>query len=250
MKKNSIPVNHFKRRDFIRKAAVMTIAGTSPLIVGSCKQGNKPENASADETRREENGKTESISPPEDLMREHGVLNRILLIYEDFISKLNAQDDFDPASLKDAAGIIRHFIEDYHEMLEEQYLFTRFRKAGVLTDLVNTLSIQHAAGRNLTEQIIGYGNMGMINTQDEKVKLAGLLTEFIRMYRPHEAREDTVLFPKLRDIVSPSEFDALGEDFEKKEHKMFGEDGFMNMVDRVAQIEMKLGIHDLSRFTP
>jgi hypothetical protein len=36
------------------------------------------------------------------------------------------------------------------------------------------------------------------------------------MYRPHEAREDTVLFPALREIVSEQEFGALGEDFEKK----------------------------------
>ena len=250
MKENIIHVNNYKRRDFIRKAAVMTIAGSAPLIIAGCKQDKNQKDTSENESQGEGNEKEKIVTPPEDLMREHGVLNRILLVYEDFISKLNAHDDFDPTLLKDVAGIIRHFIEDYHEMLEEQYLFPRFRKAGVLTDLVNILSIQHAAGRNLTEQIIGYGNMGMVKTEDEKVKLAGLMTEFIRMYRPHESREDTVLFPKLRDIVTSSEYDAMGEDFEKKEHKMFGEDGFMNMVDKVAQIEMKLGIYDLNKFTP
>jgi len=44
--------------------------------------------------------------------------------------------------------------------------------------------------------------------------------------RRREAREDTVLFPALRPIVSKNEFAALGEDFEKKEHQLFGEDGF------------------------
>ena len=70
------------------------------------------------------------------------------------------------------------------------------------------------------------------------------------MYRPHEAREDTVLFPALRQIVSKSEFDALGEEFEKKEHALFGEEGFEKIVDRVASIEKALGIYELSQFTP
>jgi hemerythrin-like domain-containing protein len=76
------------------------------------------------------------------------------------------------------------------------------------------------------------------------------MRQFIRMYHPHEAREDTVLFPALRQIVSKQEFAALGEDFEKKEHQRFGEEGFEKMVDRVAGIEKTLGIYDLAQFTP
>jgi hypothetical protein len=34
----------------------------------------------------------------------------------------------------------------------------------------------------------------------------------------------------------------LGEEFEKKEHALFGNDGFEKMVDRVASIEKSLGI--------
>jgi len=56
------------------------------------------------------------------------------------------------------------------------------------------------------------------------------------MYRPHEAREDTILFPALRRIISNNEYFALGEDFEDKEHELFGEDGFEAMVDKVASV--------------
>ena len=70
------------------------------------------------------------------------------------------------------------------------------------------------------------------------------------MYRPHAAREDTDLFPKLRELVSAHEYDAMAEDFEKKEHELFGEEGFEKMVDRVANIEKTLGIYDLAQFTP
>jgi hypothetical protein len=70
------------------------------------------------------------------------------------------------------------------------------------------------------------------------------------MYNPHEAREDTVLFPAFRKIVSSHEYDSIGEVFEKKEHELFGEDGFYVIVDKVAAIEKKLGIYDLAQFTP
>ena len=70
------------------------------------------------------------------------------------------------------------------------------------------------------------------------------------MYRPHEAREDTVLFPKLRQVVSANEFDAMAEDFERDEHRRFGQDGFDLYVGKVADLEKQLGIYDLSQFTP
>jgi len=81
-------------------------------------------------------------------------------------------------------------------------------------------------------------------------KLASLLTAFNTMYRPHESREDTVLFPAFRKLVSRHEYDSLGEEFENNEHKRFGQDGFETMVAKVADIEKQLGIYDLSQFTP
>ena len=70
------------------------------------------------------------------------------------------------------------------------------------------------------------------------------------MYRPHEAREDTVLFPAFRKIVSKHEYDSLGEEFENNEQKLFGKDGFETMVNKVADIERGLGIYELQQFTP
>lgn len=81
-------------------------------------------------------------------------------------------------------------------------------------------------------------------------KLSDALRGFLRMYRPHEAREDTVLFPAFRSIVSSHEYDALGDDFEKKEDELFGDEGFFKVVDQVAELEKRLGIYELAQFTP
>jgi hemerythrin-like domain-containing protein len=87
-------------------------------------------------------------------------------------------------------------------------------------------------------------------TDTENQQLIQLLTNFNTMYRPHEAREDTVLFPAFRKIVSKNEYDSLGEEFEENEHKLFGNDGFETIVNKVAGIEKSLGIYELSQFTP
>jgi hemerythrin-like domain-containing protein len=191
--------------------------------------------------------KEEEVGPTEDLMREHGVLNRVLLVYDHFIDRIEQKRDFKPGSVTAAANIIRSFVEDYHERQEEQFLFPRFQKAGVLTDLVPVLKAQHEAGRRLTDRAL---SLASARGDDDRAKLAQALRRFVRMYRPHEAREDTVLFPALRKIVSPHEFDALGEQFENNEHKQFGADGFEMYRDKVADLEKQLGIYDLAQFTP
>jgi hemerythrin-like domain-containing protein len=182
-------------------------------------------------------------------MREHGVLNRILLVYDACKIHLINGEQFSLDILNNSAQIIRNFIEDYHEKLEENFLFPRFEKAIVLTDLVQVLRTQHQAGRKLTEQIIQLADIKNFNNTTDTQKLIKLLNDFNIMYRPHEAREDTILFPSIRKIISENEYFTLGEDFENKEHELFGEDGFETIVEKVADLEKKLGIYELSGFT-
>ena len=244
-----MPDSPSTRRNFLQHTS---IAGAGLLVPAIALA--KPQQASADpKTDKKKDG--EDISPAEDLMREHGVLNRVLLIYDHHLHMLTAKQTFDGSVLVDAADVIRHFVEDYHEKLEEDFLFPRFRKAGKLVNLVDTLLAQHKAGRVLTAQIRELASLATFKYVSEKSasdaeKLVDALSAFLRMYRPHEAREDTVLFPAFRSIVSTHEYAALGDDFEKKEDELFGDEGFFKIVDQVAALEKKLGLYDLSQFTP
>lgn len=227
------------RRDFLR--------GVSPVAAGIVLSA---EGFVAQPRPKAEDDRSQKISPAEDLMREHGVLNRILLIYDEHLRRLRARQKFDGSVLASAADIVRRFVEDYHEKLEETFLFPRFRKAGRLVSLVDTLQKQHAAGRELTAQIRELAALATLKYVSDSDKLADALQAFLRMYRPHEAREDTVLFPAFRSIVSSNEYDSLGEDFERKEEDTFGKDGYFKVVDQVAELEKRVGLFDLSQFTP
>jgi hemerythrin-like domain-containing protein len=225
-----------RRRQFIKAGGIVIAASTLAAALNTF--------------AAEEEKKNEEVSPPEDLMREHGVLKRILLVYGEAIRRIEKDEDLPPEPLAESAKLIRSFVEDYHEKLEENFLFPRFRKAGKLVDLVDVLLQQHEAGRHVTDITIHLATNQALKNADDRRKLADSMRQFVRMYNPHEAREDTVLFPAFRGIVSANEFDSLGEDFEKKEDELFGEDGFFRVVDRVADIEKKLGIYELAQFTP
>jgi len=116
--------------------------------------------------------------------------------------------------------------------------------------LVDILLAQHQAGRRVTAQIEQSANASSLKDASKRRELEENLRAFVRMYRPHEAREDTVLFPAFRGIVSAHEYDALGDDFEKKEDELFGDEGFFKVVDQVAELEKKLGIYELGKFSP
>ena len=237
-----VPNVNNTRREFLRHSSIIGAALWAPVLAGA---QQKP--ASGNDKPKGDEG----ISPAEDLMREHGVLNRILLIYDDHLRMLTAKKTFDGSILASSADIVQRFVEEYHEKLEEDFLFPRFRKAHKLVSLVDTLQAQHKAGRDLTakiKELAGVATLKYVSTDSEK--LADALRAFLRMYRPHEAREDTVLFPAFRTVVSAHEYDALGDDFEKKEDELFGEDGFFKVVDQVAELEKKLGIYELAQFTP
>jgi hemerythrin-like domain-containing protein len=202
------------------------------------------------EKEKEQEKAEEDVGPGEDLMREHGVLRRVLLVYAEMARRIESGTSFDAGTLRESAGLIRTFIEDYHEKQEEDFLFPRFERAGKLVELVRVLRAQHQAGRKVTARIQTMATQATLGDPEVRKILRNELLTFKRMYEPHAAREDTVLFPALHQIVSPHEYDALGEDFERREHQQFGEDGFEHAVARVAAVEKTLGIEDLNSFTP
>jgi hemerythrin-like domain-containing protein len=189
------------------------------------------------------------VTATEDLMREHGVLRRILLIYEAGARRIGQGEDIDPAVFSQAAETMRDFIHDYHEKSEEEHVFPRFKKAGRMVELVDVLLVQHTAGRKLTDRILQAAQASR-GDKEQRTALTDAMQATITLYRPHAAREDTDIFPTLRSLMTPNEFEELGETLEKAEVAKFGVDGFEKMAKRVEQIEKRIGTDDLAQATP
>jgi len=231
-----------------------TVAGAGALLV-ACRRGGHAEpdpasasaappttHASEPATGGDEDQEPE-VTATEDLMREHGVIRRVLVVYREAAMRLRSKGaSVPPEALQNAARLIRTFGEDYHEkQLEEANIFPALTKSGgALAGTVATLIAQHQRGREITEYILAVTQKA-IGAQTAE-PLAATLEAFARMYEEHAAVEDTIVFPAWKKRLSPKELDAAGDRFEDIEHKTFGKDGFDDAVDRIAAIERMMHI--------
>ncbi|WP_223642623.1 hemerythrin domain-containing protein [Corallococcus sp. EGB] len=227
------------RRSFLSTVALLGVGATASDALAAAP---KPQSKS----------KPAEVNATEDLMREHGIIRRTLLVYEEIARRLGSPDEKAPVEvLVQATRLMRRFGENYHEKTEETEVFPRLVKAGQQQELVQVLLEQHAAGRKITESILATtSGRDALTKPEPRAAVAMQLTQFSDMYRPHAAREDTVLFPAFRDLFDAKQFKELGERFEEQEHKLLGSHGFENALKEVAQLERALGIFELARFTP
>jgi hemerythrin-like domain-containing protein len=192
------------------------------------------------------------VTATEDLMREHGVIRRALLVYYEVIPKLRHNPSvMDASALQQTAKLFRTFGEDYHErMLEEQHIFPRIRKQGAeLARYADILTEQHQRGREVTDYVLDVTKGGKISSLHAE-PLAKVFESFVLMYENHAAREDTIVFPAWKKDFSDKQLDEIGDQFEDIEHKMFGKDGFEEAEKKISDIEGRLGFADLAQFTP
>src|SRR5262245_60617476 len=122
--------NASDRRAFLRLAA------SAGLLAAGCSAASERREAPASEDAEAE------VTPGEDLMQEHGVLERVLLIYDETIRRANG-GGVDVAPVLGAAQLVQRFVEDYHERNEERFVFPRLEAAGPQRELVATLRLQH-----------------------------------------------------------------------------------------------------------
>jgi hemerythrin-like domain-containing protein len=241
------------RRTFLFLGA----AGIGAAVIASCGSANTNSNqqqninvAKSDEEKKEPDAK--EVTAVEDLMREHGILRRCLLVYGETSLRIRKNAaDVSPEALQRTAKLFRAFGEEYHEKkLEEAYLFPRLKEKAAGSEAakyVDTLVAQHVRGREITDYILSVTNGPKLGAQ--AARFADVLAGFVRMYEHHAAREDTIIFPAWKDAVTSNEYDELNDKFEDIEQEQFGEDGFEDAVRQMGEIEASLNLYDIAQFT-
>jgi hemerythrin-like domain-containing protein len=219
------------RREFLSYVPTLVALPLAPLL------------ASAGPVNAAEN--SEELSPIENLMRAHGVLDRAMLIYDDARRRITDGEKVDPALLIKVTGTIHDYFADYHEKMEEKFIFAPMEKANQQFASIQQLKEQHGVGWELTERIRDLARANKLTPE-----AIGYLQVYVRMFRHHAAWEDTVIFPAFRSLVSAKELKDLGHTFESEERRQFGPQGFQTIVAVLADVERHLGIFDLASSTP
>jgi hemerythrin-like domain-containing protein len=239
------------RRQFIRTSTIVS-AG---LLLAGCRGGAETDS----ETRAtnesppsaHENQVGGEVTATEDLMREHGVLRRALLVYSAVAMKLRGNPStVAPEALQKTAKLFKAFGEEYHEKkLEEAYIFPAVKKAGgEAATYADILIVQHDRGREITDYIISVTQGAKLGANNAE-PLSKALDAFVLMYRHHAAREDTIIFPAWKRTMTGQQLGEMNEKFEDIEHEQFGEDGFDDAVKQISAIEGSLSLADIAQFT-
>ena len=163
-----------------RRKFLGSISKTALAVVGGYVVAVNRAHAAQDEEAESD------IGPVEDLMREHGVLRRVLLIYEEGLRRIAAHQDFPGNPFLTGAHLIRSFVEDYHEKNEERFIFPHLQRGGGEVEHdVTILLAQHLAGRKLTDEII---RVATSNAKDTRLvdPATGRLDTWRRDSRPRE----------------------------------------------------------------
>ncbi|HTG86504.1 MAG TPA: hemerythrin domain-containing protein [Pyrinomonadaceae bacterium] len=232
--------------------AGISLAGAGALLVGCRKSANQSGGESnISEPTAGELGPAD-VTANEDLMREHGVLRRALLVYREAATRLRQDANSVPTdALEKTAQLFRVFGEDYHEKkLEETYIFPLVKKfRNPAEGYVDVLIEQHVRGREITDYILAV-TKGDRLPANAASGLATALESFARMYEYHSAIEDTIVFPAWKASLGESELEELGAKFEQIEAEHFGDNhGFESAVARMQEIEASMGLTDLATFT-
>ena len=229
----------------------LSIAGAGVLL-NACR-GNSSGGATNDSRTEPAPGEATpvEVSATEDLMREHGIIRRALLVYQESATRLRQDaSSIPPDTLEKAANLIRVFGEDYHEKkIEEVFVFPIVQKSpGPPASYIDTLLEQHERGRAITDYVLSITRADRIPSNSVE-PLARALESFVRMYAHHAAIEDTVVFPVWKRAVGEAELEALAVKFEEIEAEHFGGDGFDTALKRMEEIETSLGLSNLEMFT-
>jgi hemerythrin-like domain-containing protein len=182
---------------------------------------------------------------PGDLLGGQSLLERLLAVCDAARARLAVGKEVAPSVVAEAAKLVRGFVGDCHERLEEEHLFARLKERKVLPGLVAILERQHVARRRLTDQMGSLAATGLRSAAGRQA-LAGALERFVRLYTSHEAQEEVVLVPALGRVFSEEELSDLGARFETRERALFGGGGLDEVADRLGALESTLGLRETS----
>ncbi|MCL5970771.1 MAG: hemerythrin domain-containing protein [Patescibacteria group bacterium] len=175
------------------------------------------------------------------LIEEH---NAVLTVFE-ILRKINEQIEKDEKinvdHLDEIVEFFQVFIDQCHHSKEEVDLFPMVESFGFEadSDLVKELLEEHQEGREIVREIKDdlnkYKNGGkekIKGVKENAEKYIGLLTEHIK-------KENTILFPRVNNLLSNDDQKEMTSEFEEIEKDVIGlgrHEEFHFMIDELKKI--------------
>ena len=164
------------------------------------------------------------LDPLDVLDADHRVIERVLSALE--IADAGAVDK---AFFEDVVAFVEKFADGSHHQREEEHLFPALERAGIQRTMgpIGVMLEEHEAARRHVQTLRHLLASGTV----DQLCVAG--RAYAELMRGHIMKEDGVLFPMARSVLSPSAQRALHEGFASLEDADDKRRPFAQMADRL-----------------
>ena len=172
---------------------------------------------------------------------EHRSIGAILHGMEYLVDRVRTRKaKIDPRVFSAMIYYLDTFSERMHHPKEDRYLFKAMRsRGGEAAAVVADLEKEHAAGgealKRLEQSLVRYEEGG----DKEFPAFAEAVAKFVREYRDHMQKEESVVFPLAQRILSTADWQAIDRAFEENRDPLAAQRDsrdFEKLFDRIVNL--------------
>jgi len=142
------------------------------------------------------------------LMTDHETTEKVLEAVE---RTLAAPEGPSPSLLRDALDYFQGYVEACHNKKEEEHLFPLIEQRGVPREggPLAVMLGEHDRGRTLLPRLVSAGEAYLDGNRDALPELRGVFEEYSALLKDHYWKENDILYPMARRVMSEADGEAV-----------------------------------------
>ena len=182
------------------------------------------------------------------LEHEHRTIEKIVRVTGVLVDELAENRDIDDDILRDLCQFLRVYGHQCHHGKEESYLFPMLERHGVPEEgcPLGALRHEHERSRVLTQELVQASAEYAANRHDGSSALSEVLRNIAQFYPAHIWKEEYLLFPMARKVLSEEDDQRLLKEFKSVESDIYSyahesyEQLATELEDRVVKTSPKM----------
>jgi hemerythrin-like domain-containing protein len=182
------------------------------------------------------------------LEHEHRTIEKIVRVTGVLVDELMENRDIDDDILRDLCQFLRVYGHQCHHGKEESYLFPMLERHGVPEEgcPLGALRHEHERSRVLTQELVQASAEYAANRHDGSATLSEALRNIAQFYPAHIWKEEYLLFPMARKVLSEEDDQRLLKEFKSVESDIYSyahesyEQLATELEDRVVKTSPKM----------
>lgn len=172
------------------------------------------------------------------LTEEHKVILKVVRACGALAEKLDMGETIPAETLLGIVEFAQEYVDRFHHHKEEDILFPALEKAGnqSVSCRLKALRDEHQFGRKIISQLEQSINDYVEVKPGGRKTVMNTLLSIPRLYPGHIYREDTIIFPMIKEALGKDQQNALVSKFEEIE-KEIGNDFHQRYIEYAAKIE-------------